>query len=175
VAVQRINHDALRARLLADGQVLVWTGPRPNPGASLDPSRLRGIVLDDSAMTRTGEWLTSRSVGGYVGPSYWHDGNEGQGSKSVRFAARIPAAGKYEVRMSYTPNPNRATNVPVTIRHAGVDTTIQVNQRLRPPVESAFVSLGTFHWEEGQEFTLTVSNEGANGYVVVDAVQLVRE
>jgi hypothetical protein len=171
--VQRIGYESLRERLLADQQVLVWTGPRPAAGASLDPARLTGIVLDDNAMVRTGEWVPSRSVGGYVGPTYWHDGNEGQGSKSVRFTARVANAGTYDVRLAYTANPNRATNVPVTIRHAGGETIVHVNQKLPPRVDQAFLSLGIFRLDTNQDFSLTVSNAGANGYVVVDAVQLV--
>jgi hypothetical protein len=61
--------------------------------------------------------------------------------------------------------------VPVTIVHAGGTTTVKVNQRTAPPVSEAFVSVGTFTFEKGTAGRVTVTNEGVDGYVVIDAVQ----
>jgi hypothetical protein len=36
-------------------------------------------------------------------------------------------------------------------------------------------SLGTYHLEAGDAVTIKVSNEGTDGYVIVDAVQLVKK
>src|SRR5262249_54160401 len=55
VAVQQIAYPKLRERLLADKQVLVWTGPKPRAGAGpVDPAKLAGIVVDDEAATLKG-------------------------------------------------------------------------------------------------------------------------
>ena len=40
VPVQDIDYARLRKRLLADGQILAWTGPRPKP--PLDPAGVAG-------------------------------------------------------------------------------------------------------------------------------------
>ncbi len=89
----------------------------------------------------------------------------------ARYTPDLPRAGKYEVRLSYSPNSNRATNVPVTITHAGGQTTVSVNQRKPPPIGGAFVSLGVFRFEKGKKGSVEISNRGVNGYVVIDAVQ----
>jgi hypothetical protein len=172
VPVQRIDYAKLRKRLVADGQVLAWTGPKPTRATALDPAKLSGLVIDDADARLTGEWTTSSSLGGFVGVQYLHDNNEGKGSKSARFAAKIKDAGKYEVRLAYTPNPNRATDVPVTVLHAEGADTIKINQRETPKIDKAFVSLGVFRFEAGKEAVVTVSNEGTTGYVIADAVQL---
>ena len=87
--------------------------------------------------------------------------------------ADLPAAGKYEVRVSYPPNENRATNAGVRIVHADGTATATVNQRKKPTLDGAFVSLGTFRFEAGKKGSVTISNKDADGYVIVDAVQWV--
>jgi len=79
--------------------------------------------------------------------------------------------GKYEVRLSWPRNDNRATNVPVTIRHAGGETTVSVNQRQAPAIDNAFESLGVFDF--GAQAVVEVSNAETDGYVIVDAVEFV--
>jgi hypothetical protein len=173
VAVQRIDYAKLRERLVADQQILVWTGPVTRRGPSIDPAKLPGIVLDDESLVRRGDWQASTSVGGFVGTAYWHDGHEGE--KSARFATRLKKTGTYEVRLAYTPNPNRATNVAVTVHHAAGDTTVKVNQRLPPPIDKTFVSLGRFRFDGERDAAVSITNAGADGHVIVDAVQLVWE
>ena len=84
----------------------------------------------------------------------------------------IPQTGHYEVRFAYTPQPNRATNVPVTILHADGESTVVVNQRTAPPLAGHFVSLGQFRFEKDGAGYVLVSNEGTDGFVIVDALQV---
>jgi hypothetical protein len=56
-AVQRIDVTELQTRLRADGQVLAWSAPPTQAG--LDPTKLPGVVLDDSQAELTGDWATS--------------------------------------------------------------------------------------------------------------------
>ncbi len=77
------------------------------------------------------------------------------------------------MRLAYTPNPNRATNVPVTIEHAGGTTTVKVNERKTPEVGKVFVSIGAHDF--GALALIEISNADTDGYVVVDAVQLVEK
>lgn len=167
VAVQRIDYKKLRERLLADKQVLVWTGPGPAVGR--DPKKLPGLVLDDSQAELTGDWPTSSSIGGFVGTGYRHDDNAGKGKKSAKFTFKVDKAGGYDVRVAYTPNPNRATNVPVTIFAADGERTIRINQREKPQ-DDGFQSLGPYRFEK--EAVITISNAETDGHVIVDAVQL---
>ncbi|HUY89584.1 MAG TPA: FAD-dependent oxidoreductase [Pirellulales bacterium] len=171
VAVQKIDIEKLQARLLADRQVLAWTGPPVAQG--LDPAKLPGVVVDDVKAEQVGAWTESRSSPGFVGAGYLHDGNERQGEKVVRYTLVAARPGDYELRLSYTTNPNRATNVPVTIAASDRSRTVQINQRKAPPIDKRFVSLGKLHLSAGEKAVVTISNRGADGFVIADAVQLV--
>ena len=149
--------------------MLEWTGPRPTPG--IDPKKLPGVVQDDDAAEKKGGWVKSTSIGGYVGTQYLHDGNEQKGELSITFRVPVPKPGAYDVRLTYTANPNRATNVPVTIRHAQRDSIVTVNQQHPPEIDDRFHALGKFGFDK--EAVVVISNDKTNGYVVVDAVQIV--
>src|SRR5690606_24038829 len=72
--VQKIDGDILHKRLLADGQVLAWTGPRPTP--PITAASLPGVVVDDDKAEATGDWAHGSSVGPFVGAGYLHDDNQ---------------------------------------------------------------------------------------------------
>ncbi len=168
IAVQDIDVAKLQERLKADGQVLEWTGPKAAGG--IDPKKLPGIVIDDSAAEKTGNWSRSSSIGGFLGDGYLHDNNEQKGKLAVMFRAALPKPGKYEVRVAYIANPNRATNVPVTVHTAGDFVKHTVNQRKAPPDGGPLLSLGTF--EFGKEAVIVIRTDDTNGHVIVDGVQL---
>jgi hypothetical protein len=171
VDVQKVPYPALRERLVADKQLVEWTGRAARRG--LAASKLPGIVMDDAQARLTGDWVTSSaSAGGGVDGSYKHDANADKGQKSARFELKVPKDGRYEVRFAYTPNPNRATNVPVTIESADGSKTVSVNERQEPPIDKAFVSLGTFAFLASKPAVIIVSNGNTDGFVIIDAVQL---
>ena len=173
VAVQQLSYSTLAARLVADQQVLAWASPPTRHAISIDPKTLPGTILDNDAMRQTGLWVSSTSNDRFIGANYWHDGNEGQGTKSVRFSYTPQADGHFEIRLAYTSHRNRATNVPVVIERAGTETTVTVNQRIAPPIDDTFATLGAYVLTANQPMTITISNAGANGYVIVDAIQIV--
>ena len=61
--------------------------------------------------------------------------------------------------------------MPVTVHHAGGETTVTVDEKKAPSLEGSFVSLGTFEFASGEAAAVVVTNQGTDGYVVVDAVQ----
>lgn len=169
VDVQSVNYDKLRKRLLADQQVLEFTtAPRPD---AVDPRKLPGIVVDDTAAERTGFETVSTSVGPFIGIGYRHDGNMNRGQQSAKFVPDLPAAGRYEVRVAYTAHSNRATRVPVEVTFAGGNKTFTIDQQKKPPIDGLWISLGTFEFEKGTQGHVTIHNKGADGFVVIDAVQ----
>jgi hypothetical protein len=173
-AVQDLDHAKLYARLLADKQVLEWKGPKRTAVSSappIDPKKLPGVVVDDDQAKLTGNWTAASTVPPFVATGYRHDANTDKGQSTATFTATLPTPGRYEVRLSYSPNPNRATNVPVTIHHAGGDTTIKVNERQTAPIDGAWLSLGTFDFTPDHPATVTISNANTNGHVIIDAVQ----
>ena len=91
---------------------------------------------------------------------------------TATFTTTLPKAGEYEVRIAYSALKNRATNVPVTIHHAGVSpTTVKVNQRQTPPIDGITQSLGTFSFTPDQPATVVITNQDTDGHVIIDAIQ----
>jgi hypothetical protein len=166
-AVQGITVPELQAKLRAQKAVLELIH-----AAGVAAAEFPGIVSDDRQATFSGTW-TASGFGRPIAGSSRHDANSGKGAKTARFEVRVPAPGNYVVRLAYLAAPNRATNVPVTIAHAGGSTVRRVNQRLVPPVDGHFADLGTFR--AGAELTLvvTIGNADTDGFVSVDAVQVV--
>ncbi len=167
VPVQKVDYVKLRARLLADGQVLEFDGAREQRAAGIDPKILAGVVVDDAQAAITG---TSSAVGPFVGAGYRHDANAGKGQKIARFAAKL-AAGRYEVRIAYSPNANRANNVPLAIQHAGGVKTVQLDQRRAPAIDGLWFSAGIFEFPGDRPAVVEIGNAGTTGHVVIDAVQ----
>ncbi|MCX7825573.1 MAG: FAD-dependent oxidoreductase, partial [Verrucomicrobiae bacterium] len=176
VTAQKVSYAKLKRKLLALNQIISNEAfrslPPPVPGRQLDPARLGGFVVDDTQARITGNWIESRSGSPYVGSGYLHDGDEDKGKKSVRFTPTLPAAGRYEVRLVYAGLDNRASNVPVVIRSADGEKTVIVNQRKRLANDQP-LSLGTFRFDAGDTGWVEVRTDGADGYVVADAVQFV--
>jgi hypothetical protein len=168
-AVQTVDYAKLRAKLKEDKQVLDWTGPKRAVG--IDAKTLAGIVIDDGDAERKGFDHVSSANTPFVNAAYRHDGNERRGEQWARYRPDLPHDGEYEVRISYSPNANRATNVPVTIVHGPGVTTVKVNQRKPPTLDKAFVSLGTFCFQKGKAGYVEIGNKDADGYVIIDAVQ----
>jgi hypothetical protein len=62
-----------------------------------------------------GAWTASSATLGYYGDDYIHDGNQGQGQKTVKFTPSLPADGNYAVSLMWTAHESRADNVTVEI------------------------------------------------------------
>lgn len=143
----------------------------PATQKSVSIENLEGIVVDDSQATLVGQWVESDFVAGFVASGYRHDDTSGQGMKTATFEPEQLKSGRYEVRMSYTAHANRATNVMVTVFSANESKTLRVNQRRQPPIDGRWFSLGEYPFEaNGQSFVI-VSNENADGCVIIDAIQ----
>jgi hypothetical protein len=163
IAVQEVPYEALKKQLLEDGQVLVNESAAPKP---------TGLVTDSAHAVLKGEWTSSTAQTPHLGSAYLHDGNADKGKRSARFEVAIPKPGKYDVRIAYTANPNRATNVPILVVHAGGLKVVKLNQQLAPTFDKLFASVGVFEFT-GSVAAIEISNAGTDGYVIVDGVQLV--
>jgi hypothetical protein len=153
---------ALRASLAKSGT--------PVRGRVRRVEELPGIVVDDTQARKVGAWKASKYSGSYVGAGYVHDDNTGKGEKTITFQPKIPATGKYEVRLAYSAGSNRAGRVPVTIFSADGEKTVYLDQRRQPDIEGLFVSLGRFTFERSSQGFVLIANEGTTGHVIADAV-----
>lgn len=135
----------------------------------------QGIVLDDNAAEYTGAWKMSDRHTPLVGASYRHDDRAKKSDAVAKFTPEIAVDGKYEVRLLYVEASNRAQRTQITIRGAEGEKTVTQNQRKACLEDGIPRSLGVFAFAKGKSGSIEISNEGADGYVVVDGLQLVPE
>jgi hypothetical protein len=166
-SVQAVDYPVLEKQLLKDGQVLKSRKQKATP-------KLSGIVIDDAVAEFTGEWLTSNATGSLSGSTYRHDGNSDRGKKTVTFQLKLSQAGRYDVRLLYSSHANRASNAHVVIHSVEGVTILKLNQRLPVLKDGKPRSLGQFSFEPGQAATVILSNQGADGYVSIDGLQLIQ-
>ncbi|MGK0202835.1 MAG: hypothetical protein ACI9S9_001908 [Planctomycetota bacterium] len=149
--------------------------PPVNPShVGTDPSKLAGIVVDDSKAIVEGVWKSSTFELDFVGTHYLHDERTGKGKKSVRWEFEVPVSGLYEVRLSYTHSSSRDAYIPVMIDGKGGVRQVHIDQQVPPPHPGGFASVGVFEFEAGQPSAVVISNKGTTGHVIADAVQLLR-
>jgi hypothetical protein len=157
-AVQRIDYPALRARLVADGQVLDWP-PLPAGDVVVDNANYNGVA-------RTGKWSIAAGASGYFGADF----ADNDGGGTFRFTPKLPRAGRYTVYLRWTAAPNRARAVPVDVVHRGGTTTRTVDQRADG---GEWVSLGVFPFAAGATGSVLIRHGNAGGLVIADAVRFV--
>ncbi|MFC5454114.1 FAD-dependent oxidoreductase [Prosthecobacter fluviatilis] len=168
IPVQDLPYDRLKTQILKDGQILHYHGPKTTRG--VDPKTLKGIVLDDTDAKVTGEWHESGAAQTFLGDGYSHDGNAKDGKCSLRFEPKLTKPGKYRLMLASPPNSNRASNALVEVQYADGVKKLKVDLKSPKAGEGLFwIDLGDY--ECGNDTAITISNEGADGYVVVDGVR----
>ena len=166
-SVQDLPFETLEKRLLSDGQVLTWDKPR---GELVALKMIEGIVIDDTQAQLTGDWKKSTILAG-IHEGYLHDGDLRDASCRATFAVSLDP-GTYEILIAYTPNQNRASNVPISIK-----TNRQIYQRTlnqkQTPNQGSFHRIATL--QLGGPTEVTLSNKETNGHVIADAVLFVKK
>ena len=138
---------------------------------SLTISSTPAIVVDNAdatGVTLTGAWAASTNLPGYYGSNYLFDGTTS--GKSVRFSPTLPMAGRYDVYMRWTADTNRASNARVDVNCTAGTIYTSVNQRTN---NNLWVKLGAFDFTTGASGNVLLRNDGANGFIIADAVQFV--
>jgi len=168
-AVQDVDYAALAQQLNADGQVLSLAAARGTSYLPID--QIEGVVVDDTAADLRGPWRRSQLQAG-VHRGYLHNLGKSDGACVATFRAELDP-GSYSVELAYTAHPNRASNVPVVLTCSREIHRFTVDQR-RPPRGG-----GVFHPLErlmlAGEVTIELTDLGADGHVIVDAVRFVRQ
>ncbi|TWU51965.1 DUF1553 domain-containing protein [Rubripirellula reticaptiva] len=155
---------------------------------AIPAKQLAGVVIDDESAIRTGDWVVSTYLKGFIGSGYLHDDNRNKGDASLQFKATLTVERsesgsekvtkeknssptvRWEARLWYTPGGTRASNVPVEIRIGDETRLVNVDQR-KSGDDGPVASLGFFEVDLGTEAVVTVSNAGTSGHVIADAVQ----
>ncbi len=161
-----VPYAKLRERLLADKQILEAppSTRRDFKAASLDPSKLEGTVIDDTQAASSEGFSPSRATGPYLGDGYLKDDGKDGGKARLTFSVKMGRDGPYKLRLLFTPLANRASNATLRIE-GGTPRDLAIDQRREP------AWLGPFPLP--REFRVTVSNDGADGFVIVDGLQVV--
>ena len=168
VAVQDVNYEKLRKRLIADGQILENAAKAGKH--MVDPAKLKGVVVDDSEAEVEGPWQHSKLPSGILFGCR-HDGGASDGKCVAVFRTKLPQSGRYEVQVAYASHSNRASNVPVEIETSDGNKKVVLNQRQEPKIERLFTAVGTFSF--GSEAVVRMSNANTNGHVIIDAVRFI--
>ena len=179
VTVQALDYPTLRARLLAQHQVLdlpvlppVGKVARSAGPVSIEPMSLPGLILDDAQAELSGDWERSTNFKPHVGTGYLHDEQRSDGKSRATFRFKAPADGDFELRMAYSAHATRTTRLPITIASGGTEYRFTVDQTQPLPTGQAFREVGRLRLRTGVEYTLTVTNEDTKGFVILDAFQL---
>ncbi len=134
-------------------------------------STVAGIVVDDQQAQLVGRWVESQHTAPFLEAGYRHDEAQDRGQKTATFQPTNLPPGLYDVRIAYSKGDNRATNAMVDVFSADGQATKLVNQRLRPNVDGLWHSLGRFRFEANGQAYVMISNQNADGHVIIDAVQ----
>lgn len=129
--------------------------------------------IDDAQAELKGAWSRSSSFKPHVGTGYLHDDRRGDGQSIAILRFKPPTTGRYDLRMAYSAHETRAKKLPLTIESDGRKTQITVDQTQRLPAGQAFRSIGTVELTRDAETTITLSNTGTDGFVILNALQLI--
>ncbi len=135
---------------------------------------LAGVIYDESDAELVGDWVTSKLSPNRFGDGYIHDDQKGKGENRAIFRGSLPESGEYEVRVAYSHESNRASNVPITVVAADGSHEVMLDETKRPSVGGLFEPIGRFHFEKGADCEVTLHTGGTGArYVIVDAVQFI--
>lgn len=133
-------------------------------------SSLSGIVIDDKEAKLTGKWTEGAGLPMHVEDGYQYAG-KGSGA-SARYEFTVPRSGEYEVRISFQPHENRASNTPITVISEAGEKLHKVNQRIAPPLAKGFYTLGAYRFDAGKPGAVVIGTDEVDGNAHADAVQV---
>lgn len=179
VAVQELDYAKLRERLLAQNQALELpnVSDQPTADGSIAAKSLPGIVLDDMQAKLTGNWSRSTNFKPHIESGYVFNGEKGStakgdGKATAIFRFKVPKSGRYQLLMAYSAHQTRAKNVPVTVSSASHRRDILVDQTAPHPRGKHFRPIDTLDLEANAETVIQITNAGTDGFVILDALQL---
>jgi hypothetical protein len=140
--------------------------------AKLSLAQPKGIVVDDGDAKKVGNWVDSTYSKHFIGSGYVHDNNAGKGDASIRFEAQVPTDGEYVVRIAYSPGSNRAKRVPIEIVTEEGPVQVTFDQQAKHD-QQPWKKIGTYRFASSKPVAITLTNEGTEGYVIADAIQLI--
>ncbi len=169
--VARRESIAAPVKLPADYKPLPPVQEKKEGPAGLKITGLPGLLMDDeqARLEPKEAWAAGHGLEGFYEKGYHYRGAKAAGT--ARYEFKVPTAGEYEVRLSYSPHENRARKAPVTIETADGPQKTTIDQQAPPPLKT-FVSVGTYRFTPEKPAVVQIGGEPADGNVHVDVVQL---
>jgi hypothetical protein len=163
-SVQGVDVKAVQAEL------------KSNPLADKSLPEIRIDNEDASYVQKTGDWQQDNKAAGRFGPSLLRDDSRGGAPKSVRFTPEVRKAGPYQVYAYFPKVADASAQAAITL-HNGTRPKEIILRRESLQVEGqtagAWVPLGEYTMAAGSKGYVEISNKGADGVVVADAVLFV--
>ncbi|MCA8983613.1 MAG: FAD-dependent oxidoreductase [Planctomycetaceae bacterium] len=154
-----------------DGEFYIRPGETPPPAVASEyvaAATLKGIVIDDRQAEKTGNWTEGAGLKPLIEDNYLY----GQGG-TVVFRFTVPKSGVHEVRFATGAHENRTASLPIHIEHAEGKATVEINQQKKGEIPPCFISLGSYPFAAGQNYSVTVDATRIKGNAHVDALWLV--
>lgn len=142
------------------------------------------LTMDEFDAELYGRWIGAypelvlgpdkRTPDVFYGPGVNYDvvRNGKKAAARVRFQPTLARAGRYQLCIGFRAARNQATNVPVTIRHAGGVARVSLDQR-REITPFPLVPLGEYRFRAGASGFVELTNHDTDGRVAIDAVRWV--
>lgn len=145
-------------------------------GINLATNKLTGSVIhytQTANFSTTGTWTQETAVG-IVGLFEFNflAGTAAVSSQAV-YTLPITESGKYQISLLYKPGTDRASNVPISIAHAGGTANVTWNMQ-QGSTHGFAVEVGEWRFAPGGTNTVTLSTTGTNGKVIADGVAFVK-
>ena len=138
-----------------------------------DANALVGTEIDDEveSVEFSGTWNKSKSEPNFVGKGYRY----ASGAGATAVYPFLVGAGEYEVRVGYTPHPNRSPNALIRVEYEGHTSEFRIDQRQPPESNGRYAVAGRIQYDKTSDapVKVTISTEGADGIVIADSVMLV--
>jgi hypothetical protein len=125
------------------------------------------VIIDnrDKATSQTGTWSVSGSTNPYGADSLWsRDGT------TFTWHFTPPQSGNYEMSMWWAFWKSRSKNIPVDIEHSSGTTRVYVNEQKNA---GKWNILGTYYFEGGTQYRITVTSQPGPTSTCADAVRFV--
>ncbi|MCA8917615.1 MAG: N-acetylmuramoyl-L-alanine amidase [Planctomycetes bacterium] len=157
-----------------------------NAGADVMVPRERGYISaefigddGDSSYFETGSWTASSNVSGYWGTGYRWASTSATETATAGWNFTITEEGRYPVYVRWTAGNDRSADALYRVQHAGGTTEVRLDQNQHQytnPYDNVtetvdqgarWVYLGEFEFTPSSGATIELSNQTANGSVVV--------
>ena len=176
--------SALAASMAIDGKISVQNIDvsklqntlKTNPLA--DGSQADILIDNDNKeqVSFKGDWQRELNPKGCYGPTWLSDLSNNSSNKSVKFNTNISKSGSYDVFVYFPKIEKASSKTSINIFDGKSKKTIVINQLdiiVQGQTSGDWVSVGTFNFAQNKQSYVEITNKGADGKVVADAVLFV--